>query len=103
MRALNWLIRAAVFFLLLAFALNNQHEVTLKWFLGREWRSPLVFLILTAFAAGCVVGVLGMLPSWMRQRRRAALGHAPAPGDGDSSLMAPQPDVPVLQPPRDGL
>ncbi|HEY0818990.1 MAG TPA: lipopolysaccharide assembly protein LapA domain-containing protein [Rhizobacter sp.] len=69
MRIFIWLVRAALFFVLLAFALNNQHEVSLKWFFGHEWRTPMVFVVLAAFTLGCVFGVLAMVPSWWRARQ----------------------------------
>jgi uncharacterized integral membrane protein len=78
MRILVWLVRAFVFFVLLAFALNNQHEVSLKWFFGHEWRSPMVFIVLAAFTLGCVFGVLAMVPSWWQHRRAARQQPAPA-------------------------
>jgi putative membrane protein len=71
MRALNWLLRGLLFFVLFAFALNNQHTVDLKWFLGYKWQAPMVFIVLAVFAMGCVFGVLAMLPSWWRHRRDA--------------------------------
>jgi lipopolysaccharide assembly protein A len=71
MRIFVWLVRAAVFFVLLAFALNNQHEASLKWFFGHEWRSPMVFVVLASFTLGCVFGVLAMVPSWWQHRRAA--------------------------------
>ena len=71
MRALNWLWRGLLFFVLFAFALNNQHLVELKWFLGYSWQAPMVFVVLGVFALGCVTGVLAMLPSWWRHRRDA--------------------------------
>jgi putative membrane protein len=71
MKILVWLIRAALFFVLLAFALNNQHEASLKWLFGQEWRSPMVFIVLAAFTLGCVFGVLAMMPSWWQHRRAA--------------------------------
>ena len=71
LRTLNWLFRGLIFFTLFAFALNNQHVVQLKWFLGYQWEAPMVFVVLAAFALGCVVGVLAMLPSWWRHRRDA--------------------------------
>ncbi|MDP1693275.1 MAG: LapA family protein [Burkholderiaceae bacterium] len=73
MRALNWLVRAFVFFTLFAFALNNQQEVAVRWFFGFEWHTPMVIVVLAAFAAGCAIGVLAMVPSWWRQRRVAKL------------------------------
>jgi putative membrane protein len=78
MRALAWLLRAFIFFTLFAFALNNQQEVAVHWFFGFEWRAPMVIIVLTAFAAGCAIGVLAMVPRWWRQRR-VARPPAPAP------------------------
>jgi lipopolysaccharide assembly protein A len=70
MRTLVWLARAVVFFILFAFAINNQQETTLKWFFGYESRAPLVFVVLSAFGVGCGMGVFAMVPSWWRQRRQ---------------------------------
>lgn len=71
MRALIWLWRVLVFFVLFAFALNNKHSVDLNWFLGYQWHAPMMFIVLAAFAVGCVTGVLAMMPSWWRHRRNA--------------------------------
>ena len=71
MRVLIWLIRAFIFFTLFAFALNNQQAATVHWFFGVGWNAPMVIIVLAAFAAGCVIGVLAMLPGWWRQRRAA--------------------------------
>lgn len=71
MRTLNWMWRALLFVVLFAFALNNQHVVELKGFLGYHWQAPMVFIVLGIFAMGCVTGVLAMLPSWWKHRREA--------------------------------
>lgn len=71
MRLFNWLWRAALFFILFAFALNNQHMVELRWFFGHQWRGPMVYVVLIVFTLGCATGVLAMLPSWWRHRRGA--------------------------------
>lgn len=71
MRIFVWLFRAFVFFALFAFSLNNQQTVTVHWFFGYVWSAPLVIIVLAAFAAGTVIGVLAMTPNWWRQRRRA--------------------------------
>jgi uncharacterized integral membrane protein len=78
---LKWLLRAAVFFALFAFALNNQQDVTLNLMFGRQWRAPMTLVVLAAFALGIVVGVLGMLPGWW-SRRRAQAAAAPAAQSG---------------------
>jgi uncharacterized integral membrane protein len=90
-RLLKWILRAAVFFALLAFALNNQQDVTVHLLFGREWRAPMTLVVLAAFALGIVVGVLGMLPGWW-SRRRAQSAAAPA---AQSGLVPLGEDVPL--------
>jgi putative membrane protein len=104
MRLFVWLVRAAVFFTLFAFALNNQHESSIHWFFGQEWRAPMVFIVLAAFGLGCAFGIFAMVPSWWRHRRiaRRETARAPLPA-------APPPALPIgiepalTHPPRDGL
>jgi putative membrane protein len=71
MRLFSWLARALIFFTLFAFALNNQQPTVVHWFFGAQWQAPLVIIVLAAFAAGCAVGVLAMLPDLWRRWRRA--------------------------------
>jgi putative membrane protein len=82
MKYLAWLLKAAIFFTLFAFALNNQHDVTVHFFFGTQWRAPMVLVVLAAFAVGLAVGALGMVPRWLRHRaeaRRARLVVAAPP------------------------
>jgi uncharacterized integral membrane protein len=72
MKYLMWLLKAAIFFTLFAFALNNQHEASVHFFFGTTWRAPLVLVVLAAFAAGLVIGALGMVPRWWKRRAAAA-------------------------------
>ena len=100
---LVWLFRAALFFTLFAFALNNQQEAGVRWFFGQEWRAPMVFIVLTAFALGCAFGVFAMVPSWWRQRR-VARKHAPTiDAKPDLSTPSPSAEITLPHPPRDGL
>jgi len=104
MRFFVWLVRGFIFFTLFAFALNNQQAATVRWFFGAEWHAPMVIVVLVAFAAGCAIGVLAMLPSWW-QHRRVARKHAPAPvavAPAAPSSMAPSEFGPE-HPPREGL
>lgn len=107
MRFLSWLFRAAVFFVLFAFALNNQHEAQLKWFFGFEFRAPMVLMVLVVFAAGAIFGVLAMTPNWWRQRRRLPGKRAATTSVNDAATPAPvlpmAPDVPLGFPSRDGI
>ena len=99
MRILVWLVRAALFFTLFAFALNNQHDASIRWFFSHEWRAPMVFIVLAAFALGCVLGGLAMAPSWWRHRRIAKRHQAPVIDELDPLVPAP-PDT-ALQTPSD--
>ena len=67
----KWLLKAAIFFTLFAFALNNQGDVTVRFFFGTQWTAPVVLVVLITFSAGLLVGILGMVPRWWRQRRAA--------------------------------
>ena len=103
MQLLVWLARAFVFFTLFAFALNNQQTAVVHWFFGVEWRTPMVIVVLTAFAAGCAIGVLAMVPSWWRRRREALrLVAPPAVPAPPPPSVAPSEFGPE-HPPREGL
>ena len=106
MRALAWLLRAFLFFTLFAFALNNQQEAVVHWFFGFAWQAPMVIVVLAAFAAGCAVGVLAMVPRWWRQKRVAKLA-APASAvqaSGPTSTQVPSTfGAEAAVAPREGL
>lgn len=117
MRALTWLFRGLVFFVLFAFALNNMHLVELQWFWGYRSQAPMVFIVLAVFGLGCATGVLAMVPSWWRHRRDArqrlqllpekAVAPKPAPTQpnsrffgGHSTMPAELPHPPDMPAPR---
>jgi len=84
MKYIMWLLKAAIFFTLFAFALNNQQDATVHFFFGTRWTAPLVLVVLAAFALGLVIGALGMVPRWLKHRA-AARRRQPAP----SSVLDP--------------
>ena len=88
---LKWILRAAIFFTLLAFALNNQQDVTVHFFFARDWTTPLVLLVLASFPLGLSAGVLAMLPRWLKQRRAAREARRQAVADSELSLTTMQP------------
>jgi|APCry1669190731_1035312.scaffolds.fasta_scaffold99268_2 uncharacterized integral membrane protein len=95
----KWALKAAIFFTLFAFALNNQQDTSVHFFFGRQWQAPLVLVVLCAFAAGVFVGVLGMVPRWWKHRRAALQGRsAPA---ANEAMDRPSGDMPArtLTPP----
>ena len=80
MRLLQWTLKAAIFLILLAFALNNKEDVAVRFLWGLEWRAPMVLVLLVFFTLGVAVGVLGMVPRWWQQRRLAKKAmQTPAP------------------------
>ncbi len=95
---LQWTLKAAIFLMLFAFALNNQDDVQVHFLFGLHWRSPMVLVLLAFFAAGVVVGVLGMVPRWWRQRRlaqQAAVQVAPNTATPTATKAPPSaPDIP---------
>lgn len=103
MRLVVWLVRALVFFTLFAFALNNQQEAGVHWFFGHEWRAPMVFIVLAAFALGCAFGVFAMVPSWWRHRRVARRSAPVAAAPAAAATPAPGTPPELEHPPRDGL
>jgi putative membrane protein len=78
-----WLLKAAIFFTLFAFALNNQHVVSVHFFFGTLWQAPLVLVVLAAFSAGLALGVLVMMPRWWKKRRASSKPPASAPAAND--------------------
>lgn len=72
MKYILWLLKAAIFFTLFAFALNNQQVVSVNFFFGTVWQAPQVLVVLAAFTAGVALGILVMVPRWWKNRRSAA-------------------------------
>ena len=90
LRLLQWLLKAAVFFTLFAFALNNQQETRVNFFFSTYWSAPTVLVVLSAFTLGVVVGVLGMVPRWWRERQTAKqMGPAPVTAAAPASPVTP--------------
>jgi lipopolysaccharide assembly protein A len=106
MQILVWLLRAAVFFGLFAFALNNQQIAHVNWFFGFESRAPMVFIVLAAFASGCALGIFAMVPSWWRHRRVVKQQRKAVSGSGNTGtpqVTVPESDALLQRSPRDGL
>ena len=92
LRLLQWLLKAPVFFTLFAFALNNQQDTRVHFFFGTHWQAPTVLVVLTSFALGVAVGVLGMVPRWWRQRQAARRAQEP---QTTTTPTPPTPEPPV--------
>jgi len=94
MKILLWSLRLIVFLLLFALAVKNSTPVTLRFFFEGEWQAPLSVVILTAFAAGVVLGLGVLLSRLVRQRWalkrcgdvRAAEPTPPLPAEATAEL-----------------
>ncbi|MBO0989049.1 LapA family protein [Delftia sp. SD018] len=91
MKYFLWLLKAAIFFTLFAFALNNQQDATVHFFFGTSWTAPLVLVVLAAFALGLIVGVLGMVPRWLKHRNAARSTQATVPAAAEAPAAATAP------------
>lgn len=89
-----WLLKAAIFFTLFAFALNNQQAVAVHFFFGTLWSAPLVLVVLAAFTCGLFLGVLVMIPRWWKRQKAAPF----APGDVVANSLRGQADTPIAPP-----
>ena len=103
MRVLIWLLRAVLFFVLFAFALNNRHTIEVNWFFGVSWSAPLVSVVLAAFGLGSAIGVLAMIPSWWSRRRNAMRRLDDTPPPGPPPLTVTPSEFGPVHPSREGL
>jgi uncharacterized integral membrane protein len=71
-KALVWLLRLVVFFLLFGLGIKNSAPVELRFFLDMNWQAPLSVVVLAVFAAGVAIGLAAALGAWTRQRRELA-------------------------------
>ena len=94
MKYVLWLLKAAIFFTLFAFALNNQQVVSVNFFFGTLWQAPLVLVVLAAFSAGLALGVLVMMPRWWKKRRLMATTKTAEASATNTAATANPPDMP---------
>ncbi len=69
---LSWLLRALLFLAIFFFALMNTDPVTLRFFLGKTWETPMILALLVFLVLGAGLGVLACLPKLFRQRHEIA-------------------------------
>ncbi len=97
-RFLLYLFWTAVFVVLLLFAIRNAEPVTLHFYFDRSWDAPLVFVVLAAFAAGAVFGVMACIAPLLRQRREILAARRELRQRAAQTPPAPTvPDLPSFQ------
>lgn len=84
-----WLLNAAIFIVLFIFALNNQSAITVHLLFGAQWQVPLVLALFIALLLGVCLGVLVMLPLWLRARKPHVKSAKTAPPASPSLGSAP--------------
>ena len=93
MKYVLWVVKLALFAFMLTFALKNTDAVTLRYFLGHEWRAPLIFVLLVVFCVGAAVGLLSTLGQILRQRRQISALKRELAAAAQTAAEAPPPDV----------
>jgi len=73
MKYLAWILKFALFVLVLMFAVRNTDMVTVHFYFGGEWQAPLIFALLVAFCAGAATGLGAGLGQIIRQRREIGI------------------------------
>ena len=94
MRYLFWLLKFALFLLILSFAIKNTDMVSVRYYLGYEWQAPLVLVLLVFFGLGTLAGIVASLSQMLRQRREiVALRRELRAGQraGSAAVQPPEP------------
>jgi uncharacterized integral membrane protein len=91
MSLLRWIVGGILFVALLFLALQNSDLATVRFYHWFSWQAPLIFLLLIAFAAGVLAGLLAglsraarlkrQLARLRKELRRAGVHSQPAPAD----------------------
>lgn len=97
MHYLFWLLKLALFALILSFAVKNTDVVSVRYYLGYEWQAPLVLVLLLFFCLGAALGIVASLTQLIRQRREiAALKRSLRAAEGaGGDIAAPRPPDPA--------
>lgn len=73
MRYLIWILRLAIFIVILLFALKNTDPVNVRFFADNVITGvPLIVVMLTVFVLGVLLGWAIAAPAMMRRRREIA-------------------------------
>ena len=93
MRYALWIVKIVLFAVALTFAVKNTDPVAVRYFLGQEWRAPLIFVLLVFFCMGAALGLLAALVQIMRQRREISQLKHELQGRSIVAAEPPPPDV----------
>ncbi len=89
MQALVWILRFLIVLVLIWFAVKNHDLVKVHGLPGQFWEAPLVFVMLVVFIGGVIIGLLGWVPTVVRQRREIGRLKKSAAQAATLSAIAP--------------
>ncbi|MBK6618401.1 MAG: LapA family protein [Nitrosomonas sp.] len=68
-RMLTTLLRLAIFFLLLSFAVKNSEMTAIHYYFGIEWELPMIVILFICFFAGSFCGYFSCLVQQLQNRK----------------------------------
>ena len=97
---LTWIVRVALFLVVLTFSVRNTDVVAVRWLPDLEAHAPLILVLLVAFMLGALFAWLVLLPSWLKAKRTSSVAtrklskvekesSKPASADPQSSTETP--------------
>ena len=93
MRYLLWLAAPLLFLFFVTLAVKNLDLVSVRYFLGYEWRAPLIFVLLIFFVVGAILGIFATLGHIVRQRRQIAMLRRELETERGRDVAIVRPDV----------
>lgn len=72
LKVLNWIVRIALFLVVLTFSVRNTDIVVVRWLPGLEAQLPLILALLSAFILGVVFAWIILVPSWLKAKRNSS-------------------------------
>ncbi len=60
-RLAYWAAAAVIFLIAVSFALRNQVDVAINYYMGLHWEAPLYLILLAVFVIGIIAGYLASL------------------------------------------
>ena len=97
MRYLLYVLLPLLFLFFVTLAVKNTDVVAVRYFLGNEWRAPLILVLLVFFAVGAALVFFAALPTIVRQRRQISARKRELDMQGvPAAPQPPPPDVAAL-------
>jgi uncharacterized integral membrane protein len=97
LKILAWVVRIALFLVVLTFSIRNTDLVTVKWLPGLEIQVQLVVALLVALLLGAVFAWVSLLPSWLKAKRNASVASRNAERlERELSQLKAQGNTPVI-------